>query len=68
MGVEAHLREQIFEPHVRAPNAEAPGTGIGLAFCRRIVEWHGGRIWVDPARDGGSRFSFTIPDQVPASR
>jgi PAS domain S-box-containing protein len=68
MGVEPHLREQIFEPHVRAPNAAAPGTGIGLTFCRRIVDWHGGRIWVDPARGGGSRFSFTIPDHVVALR
>jgi PAS domain S-box-containing protein len=68
MGVEPHLREAIFEPHVRGPNAEAPGTGIGLTFCRKIVEWHGGRIWVDPAREGGSRFSFTIPDQVEVSR
>jgi PAS domain S-box-containing protein len=63
MGVPEHLREQIFEPHMRAPDVEAPGTGIGLTFCRRIVDWHGGRIWVEPGRKGGSRFSFTIPDQ-----
>ena len=40
------------------------GSGIGLAVCRRVVEAHGGHIWVEPADGGGSAFRFTLPDAL----
>jgi signal transduction histidine kinase len=60
VGVPPGQVSRIFGMFARAePGAD--GTGIGLAVCRRIVEAHGGRIWVEPRRRGGSDFRFTLP-------
>ena len=53
------LRERVELEPVTAEVAE--GTGIGLSVSRRVVEAHGGRIWVEPAQGGGNAFRFTLP-------
>ena len=63
IGIRPEYAETVFLPFRRLHGREIPGTGIGLALCRRIVERHGGRIWVDSARNGGSAFHFTVPVQ-----
>ena len=60
VGVEPDHASGIFGMFSRA-RGDVEGAGIGLAVCRRIVEAHGGRIWVEPAPAGGSAFRFTLP-------
>jgi len=60
VGISEADADRIFGMFARA-SSEHDGTGIGLAVCRRVVEAHGGRIWVEPADGGGSAFRFTLP-------
>ena len=68
IGMEPENARRIFEPFRRLHGEEDyPGTGIGLAVCERIVEQHGGRIWVESAPGEGSVFAFTMPPAELAS-
>jgi signal transduction histidine kinase len=68
IGVPVDQAERVFQIFQRLHTREEyEGTGIGLAVCRRIVERHGGHIWIEPGEEVGSRVRFTIPG-APAER
>ena len=62
IGVPPEYADRIFVIFQRLHDRQAyPGTGIGLALCRKIIEYHGGRMWLDTRHAPGSRFCFTLP-------
>ena len=70
-GIPDEYRTSIFELFTRVPDPDARGpavgTGIGLAIVKRVVEAHGGTVWVESAARGGSRFRVRLPAALPAA-
>jgi PAS domain S-box-containing protein len=60
-GIAPQYHSLIFEPFKRLHGADRPGSGIGLAFCRKFIEREGGKIWVESEEGRGATFRFTLP-------
>jgi light-regulated signal transduction histidine kinase (bacteriophytochrome) len=67
IGIEADARERIFEifRRIHGPEEYGGGVGAGLTIARRIVERHGGRMWVESQVTRGSTFYFTLGPEAP---
>jgi signal transduction histidine kinase len=61
VGIPEEFREHVFKPFKRLHGREIPGAGLGLAICRKIVEAHEGKIWVEANSNGGSTVKVTLP-------
>jgi light-regulated signal transduction histidine kinase (bacteriophytochrome) len=61
IGIDPQYHERIFRMFERLEPGQYPGSGIGLAICRKVADMHGGRIWVESARGAGASFHIRLP-------
>lgn len=61
IGIDPKYWNALFTPFKRLHGSEIPGAGLGLAICKRIVETHGGRIWIESEPGSGTTFLFALP-------
>jgi signal transduction histidine kinase len=66
VGIAPEYHDQVFGLFKRLHGRDIPGTGVGLAICKKIVEGMGGRIWIESEVGKGSTFCFTATASVPA--
>jgi chemotaxis family two-component system sensor kinase Cph1 len=64
IGIDQKYWHDLFTPFKRLHGSEIPGVGLGLVICRKIVETHGGRIWIESPAGGGTAFLFTLPKEA----
>jgi light-regulated signal transduction histidine kinase (bacteriophytochrome) len=60
-GIDPAFQDRVFGAFKRLHGKEHPGNGLGLAFCKKAIQWHGGRIWLESVPGAGATFYFTLP-------
>jgi len=60
-GIDPAFQDRVFAAFKRLHGKEYPGNGLGLAFCRKAIQWYGGRMWVESTPGAGSIFYFSLP-------
>jgi len=63
-GIPHDERDRVFEPYSQLDNPDVPGTGMGLAIVRQIVELHHGKVWVEDGLGGGTSFAIWLPESI----
>ena len=63
-GIPHDERDRVFEPYSQLDNPDVPGTGMGLAIVRQIVELHHGKVWVEDGLGGGTSFAIWLPEAI----